>query len=97
LNEKYTETRDHLEKAEEFIIQLQEANQFNSPVNTLAGPDTERTKLLEEELHQLQVRSNQFEHELAAERLEKHGLLSRTANFTAEYEDMEYRYKTALD
>ncbi len=24
LNEKYTETREHLEKAEDFIIQLQE-------------------------------------------------------------------------
>lgn len=24
LNEKYSETRDHLEKAEEYIIQLQE-------------------------------------------------------------------------
>ena len=41
LNERYTETRDHLERAEEYIIQLQERYDSESPVNALATkPDT---------------------------------------------------------
>jgi hypothetical protein len=34
---------------------------------------------------------------LKAERLEKEGLIRRSVEYKAEYDDMEYRYKNALD
>lgn len=59
LNSKYAETKDHLEKAEDYIIHLQEAQQANSPVNALVAPDTDRLRL-EEELNQLQIKIRQY-------------------------------------
>jgi hypothetical protein len=43
LNEKYAETRDHLEKAEDYIIQLQESQQ----IQVVEGSETGRSKIFE--------------------------------------------------
>lgn len=56
LNETYTEVRDHLEKAEDYIILLQDQIKNLSPVGALnQKADTDRSSILVEENTELKA------------------------------------------
>lgn len=56
LNETYTEARDHLEKAEDYIILLQDQIKNQSPVGALnQKADTDRSSILVEENTELKA------------------------------------------
>lgn len=90
LNETYTEVRDHLEKAEDYIILLQDQIKNQSPVVALnQKADTDRSSILLEENTELKALVSNLHQALDTE-------VHKNKSSLAEYEDMKYRYESTL-
>ena len=90
LNETYTEVRDHLEKAEDYIILLQDQIKNQSPVGALnQKADTDRSSILVEENTELKAQVSNLHQALDIE-------IQKNKTSLSEYEDMKYRYESSL-
>ncbi len=86
LNETYIEVRDHLEKAEDYIILLQEQIKNQSPVGALNQKvDSDRSGILVEENVELKALISKLQQSLEIE-------VKKNKASQSEYDDMKYRY-----